>query len=217
MLKSYSINIPDELTLFKSWVASINWTLGGNSLTGDEIEMFATLLYFNNKYRDIKDMEVRYELLFSSSTKKKIKELLGIAPNKIETYFTKLRRKGIIVDNTLIDRFIIYPDGEINLTFNLKVIGEIQNRTPYVQPVHQQEVVTSQDNKYFNTTPKVENPVDKKDTYGTQNVTIRPSINNPFKEAEEVIEFTDDLMVDGVETFDANEIRNKFGDMPKLY
>lgn len=144
MKKAYEIPIKSRIALFQAYLVAFNWTLGKNELTISEIEILSYFLYYNEKYKSIKEDEVRYELLFSTSVKKKIREEFNIDSQKLETYLNKLRKKGVVTSNNGINpAFVIYPENVIDLTFSFKMLNSKVKETPVVQ-AEKQEVITSQ-------------------------------------------------------------------------
>jgi len=117
MDKELTIKVTDKVDIFKVYLAAINWTLGANSLTESEIEIFSILLYYNDIYKEIKDNQVRSDLILSNVVKKKIKEEFGVSASKLETYLGKLRKKGLITD-CINSKYMIYPDKIITLKYN---------------------------------------------------------------------------------------------------
>lgn len=123
MEKIYEIPIKSKIDMYQAWILSINWTLYKNQLTTSEIAILSYILYYNEKYKSIKEDEVRYELLFSTSVKRKIREEFHIEAQKFETYLNKLRKKGIITSsNSINPRFIVYIDNELSVGFNFKLV-----------------------------------------------------------------------------------------------
>lgn len=124
MEKIYEIPIKSKIDMYQAWILSINWTLYKNQLTTSEIAILSYILYYNEKYKSIKEDDVRYELLFSTSVKKKIREEFSIDSQKFETYLNKLRKKGIITSSNGINpRFIVYIDNSLTVSFNFKLVS----------------------------------------------------------------------------------------------
>lgn len=117
MIKKFNIPVKEKVQVFQVWLGAINWTLGANQLTDSELEIFSYLLYYNDKYKSITEHDVRMDLLFSTTIKNKIKQEFNIATHKLETYLNKLRNKGFITNNSLTERFLIYPESSIEVTF----------------------------------------------------------------------------------------------------
>jgi len=122
--------ITNRVDLFKGWLNVINCTLSKkDSLTESELEILTYLLYYNDKYKSIKEDETRFELLFSTSVKKKMKEEFNVDSQKLETYLNKLRKKGIITSNNTINPiFIIYPEDTVFISFTF----QLQDKKPSI-------------------------------------------------------------------------------------
>jgi hypothetical protein len=126
MIKNFNIPVEERVQLFQIWLASINWTLGPNQLTQAELEILSYFIYYNDKYRSIKENDVRMDLLFSTTIKSKIKKEFNINTHKLETYLNKLRKKNVIENNSINERFIIYPEQSLQVQFN----SSLQAETP---------------------------------------------------------------------------------------
>lgn len=121
MIKPFNIKVKNKQELFLAYLKAINWTLP-EQLTDSELEVLSYLVYYNNFYAaEIKSDEIRYDLLFSSSTKKKIREEFGIDAQKFETYLNKLRKKQVIVNNTLSSRVVITMEDKLEIRFTMSV------------------------------------------------------------------------------------------------
>lgn len=133
MVKPFNIKVKNKQELFLAYLKSINWTLP-EQLTDSELEVLSYLVYYNNFYAaEIKSDEIRYDLLFSSSTKKKIREEFDIDAQKFETYLNKLRKKQVIVNNTLSSRVVITMQDKLEVRFTMSVKEEpklIENERP---------------------------------------------------------------------------------------
>jgi hypothetical protein len=141
MIKKFNIPVKEKVQVFQVWLGAINWTLGVNQLTDSELEIFSYLLYYNDKYKSITEHEVRMDLLFSTTIKNKIKQEFNIVTHKLETYLNKLRNKGFIVGNSVPERFLVYPENSIEVTFTCFM--EVQ--TPKVEvKVEELEIPTEQ-------------------------------------------------------------------------
>lgn len=121
MIKPFNIKVKNKQELFLAYLKAINWTLP-EQLTDSELEVLSYLVYYNNFYAaEIKSDEIRYDLLFSSSTKKKIREEFEIDSQKFETYLNKLRKKGIITNNSLSNKVVITIDDKLEIRFTMTV------------------------------------------------------------------------------------------------
>lgn len=135
MKKQFNLKAENKIQIFQIWLASINWTLGKNQLTESELEILSYFLYYNDKYKSIQDYNVRMDLLFSTTVKTKIKEEFGISTHKMETYLNKLRKKGIIINNSLDPKLVIYPDSNIQVTFSCSL-----NSVEITSSIQEQEI-----------------------------------------------------------------------------
>lgn len=126
MVKNFNIPVQERIQLFQVWLASINWTLGKSQLTQAELEILSYLIYYNDKYKTIKEADVRMDLLFSTTIKSKIKKEFDVSTHKLETYLNKLRKKNVIENNSINERFIIYPEQSLQVQFN----SSLQAETP---------------------------------------------------------------------------------------
>lgn len=122
-----TVPLNSKIELYQAWLVAVNWRLGKNQLTESEIEIFSYILYYNDKYKSIVEDETRYELLFSTSVKKKIKEEFNIETTKFETYLNKLRKKGIIKDNVISKPFIVNIDDNLQITFRFALNTNQEN------------------------------------------------------------------------------------------
>lgn len=86
-----------------------------------EADVLAQLLWFNNTKRDITNLTDRFELIFSSKTRKAIMENLNINDSVLQNTFSILRKKKIIVNNQIPVKYHFYIiNGDLELTFKLK-------------------------------------------------------------------------------------------------
>jgi len=124
MVKPFNIKVKNKQELFLAYLKAINWTLP-EQLTDSELEVLSYLVYYNNFYAaEIKSDEIRYDLLFSSSTKKKIREEFDIDAQKFETYLNKLRKKGIITNNALSKQVVITMEDKLEIRFTMALKQE---------------------------------------------------------------------------------------------
>lgn len=155
MVKNFNIPVQERIQLFQVWLASINWTLGKSQLTQAELEILSYLIYYNDKYKTIKEADVRMDLLFSTTIKSKIKKEFDVSTHKLETYLNKLRKKKVIENNSINEKFIIYPEKSLQVQFNSILhnsqsedISEFKNEEPQAKSnddVQSAEVEANQD------------------------------------------------------------------------
>lgn len=138
MIKPYNITGNSILDIFQTYLRIINWTLK-EQLTEAEMEILSYLLYYNNHYyTQIKDDQIRFDLLFSSVVKRKLKEEFNVSSAKVETYLNKLRKKGIIEKNQLSPRVIIYLQEKLEVRFSINLKGQVELPSPTQEPIKQE-------------------------------------------------------------------------------
>jgi DNA-binding MarR family transcriptional regulator len=85
-----------------------------------EMDVLAELLYYNNELKDIKSAN-RWKLIFDYDNKKEIASSLKISVASLGNNLTYLRKRGIIVDNKVVDNLLVYPGKTFKLTFKFAV------------------------------------------------------------------------------------------------
>jgi hypothetical protein len=80
------------------------------------LNVFALLLYFNHKYKDLEE-DLKWEIIFSNTTKEYIMNELHISKMHLNTYLSILRSLKLLDGNKVNKLFIIYPNGGYDLTF----------------------------------------------------------------------------------------------------
>lgn len=145
MIKNFNIPITKRIQIFQVWLASLNWTLGVNQLTEAELEIFSYLLYYNDQYKSIQDHNLRMDLLFSTTIKKKIKDEFNIPTAKFETYLNKLRKKGVLEKNSIVPRFIIYPEDKLQVSFTCGLTATVQRPVVVPEPPKVEEPIAQEE------------------------------------------------------------------------
>lgn len=145
MIKNFNIPITKRIQIFQVWLASLNWTLGVNQLTEAELEIFSYLLYYNDQYKSIQDHNLRMDLLFSTTIKKKIKDEFNIPTAKFETYLNKLRKKGVLEKNSIVPRFIIYPEDKLQVSFTCGLTATVQRPVVATEPPKVEEPIVQEE------------------------------------------------------------------------
>jgi hypothetical protein len=120
MPKVIPINTTEEL-IFKQYLTIVNGLFSSEKrLTDFEIEILEKMLYIDYIYRHL-TKEQRDKILFNKITKQKIREeVYGISEQSFNNAISKLRKKGMIVGNSLRVGVPI-KDGKIELTFKLEI------------------------------------------------------------------------------------------------
>lgn len=91
-----------------------------NSLREKEIKVLAELLRLNDKYSGLA-ADLRWKIIFEYSTKVDIKDKLKLSDANFNNILSSLRKKKIIINNTIPEAYLITVDKEFNLniTFNI--------------------------------------------------------------------------------------------------
>ena len=84
------------------------------------LKVLAQLLYYNNSYKAL-DENARWKMVFDYDTKVKMSSKLGMPDNHLNSYLSQLRRLGIVKDKKVVAQYVIYPERDIRLMFDLKV------------------------------------------------------------------------------------------------
>ena len=106
-----------EKVFFRQYVEILDPVI---KLRPKELDVLAELLYHNNKLKDI-DSKNRWKLILDYDNKKEMAGGLNISVDSFGNNLSFLRKKGIIVDNKVIDGLLVYPDKTFKLTFKFKV------------------------------------------------------------------------------------------------
>jgi DNA-binding MarR family transcriptional regulator len=85
-----------------------------------ELDVLAELLYHNNELKEVK-ADLRWKLIFDYDTKKEISQDLKISIPSLGNNLSYLRKRGIIVDNKVVDNLLVYPGKTFKLVFNFKL------------------------------------------------------------------------------------------------
>ena len=94
-------------------------------MTNREAAVFAQLLYLNNEKINIPTID-RFDIIFSTKYRKDIASALNIKEQVLQNCFSKLRKKGLIVDNTIPRKYQISISEEgLELTLKLKLITDV--------------------------------------------------------------------------------------------
>lgn len=107
---------------FRKW---LELTRTFNKLTNREIDFLSLLLY--HRYliaKEIKSELYLNKILFGTELRKQIREDLGIKPQVFLNVLSKLRKKGIIINNTIHKGYVpSISENTLRITFDLKIEG----------------------------------------------------------------------------------------------
>ena len=92
-------------------------------LTNKELDVLASMMYYNDRYRNLPDIE-RAEYIMSSEIRKRIRAKLDIKANHLNNVISRLKTKyymgyPILEDNKLSAPLNIYLDQDTTIEFNL--------------------------------------------------------------------------------------------------
>lgn len=94
----------NEKQFFKVWLTLLQPFL---KLREQELNVLAVLLYYRYRIEDqVKSKTIVDELLFNTKTRKEIKRELGIEGYSFNNILTSLRKKKLIVDNSLNSKIV---------------------------------------------------------------------------------------------------------------
>lgn len=101
----------DRQKFFRQYVEIINGMSPSFSLMKRELDIFAQLLYYYDKYKHIEDEKVRWKMVFDYDTRVAIINYLKIERASLDNYLSMLRRKEILHDRRINPKFLFtVPD-----------------------------------------------------------------------------------------------------------
>jgi hypothetical protein len=86
------------------------------------LHVFALLLYYNNKYRDMDD-SIKWDLVFGNDARLDITKEVNINRGQLNTYISRLRNVHLLTGKQISLPFIFYPKTGFELTFKF-IINE---------------------------------------------------------------------------------------------
>ena len=89
-------------------------------LNDNPLRVLAQLLYYNNHYKAY-DEDTRWKMVFDYDTKIEICDKLGMPLGHLNSYLSQLRRLGIVVGKKVAVFYLVSPQEEMRLIFDLKV------------------------------------------------------------------------------------------------
>jgi len=110
-----------ETQIFKQYLVIINGLLSAEKrLTNIEIDVLEKMMYIDYLYREL-PKDKRDIIIFDKRTKDKIRaEVYGISTHSLNNTICKLRKKGMILNNSLKVK-VPLKDNKIELTFKLEI------------------------------------------------------------------------------------------------
>lgn len=118
MKKEIRLTVEDEQKLFRAYVELLLPLL---KIRKREADVFAQLLYLNNQKKNIPNAD-RFSIIFSTEYRKKIINNLGIKDSVLQNCFSELRKKKLIVNNTIPEKHQVIIDGDsLDMVYKLKL------------------------------------------------------------------------------------------------
>lgn len=96
-----------------------------NTLANKELDVLAEFVYYNDKYKDIKE-DLRAKIIFDYDTKLAMREYLNIGEAPFNNILTSLRKKNILTKRGIVSNYglnLNTPD--ITFKFNIDETGDI--------------------------------------------------------------------------------------------
>lgn len=122
------VTIPtDESKFYRQYLEILNPII---KLRGKELDVLAELLFHNTRLQDIPN-ELRWKLIFDQDNKTAIRQKLNLSEASLNNNLSALRKKKIIVDNSVLKNFLVEPDEDFSLRFNFKMDKSDVNGTAY--------------------------------------------------------------------------------------
>lgn len=113
----------DEVKFFKLWLMILQPFL---NLRNQEVSVLARLLYYRYAIsKEVKNKAIVDELLFNTTTRKKIKDDLDIKEYSFNNILSSLRKKKLIVKNSINNKVIPKVEEDFKnfkLIYNIEII-----------------------------------------------------------------------------------------------
>ena len=130
-MQSYPLQVPtDKERVYDQFLAIVNFLIYeikdqpvSSPLTNKELEVLASLMYYNSKYRNLPNPE-RSEYIMSTDIRKKIRERLDLQANHLNNIIARLKQKyylgyALLNGSQLSPALDIYLDSNISIEFKL--------------------------------------------------------------------------------------------------
>lgn len=114
-----SLTIPvNKRDFFKAYVEILQPFIKVRNREG---EVFAELLYQCYLRRNVENKKDMFKLVFDYDTREQIQEQLSISSAVFRNTLSALRKKRLIIDNTIPNHHLMEPDEEMKLTFRFLI------------------------------------------------------------------------------------------------
>lgn len=92
-----------------------------NRLRNKELDLLATYMYYNNKYKLIEE-GLRYRIINDTATRREMQNDLGISEEVFNNNLSLIRKTGVIdMDGKLSKSLQVYPTDKYELVFNFNI------------------------------------------------------------------------------------------------
>lgn len=115
--KGVTLEFSSKQKLFRQYVELLQPLL---KLTSNEVAVFAQLLFLNNEKKQIPDKD-RFQLIFSTTSRKEVATTLNLSNQVLQNCFSKLRKKNLIINNEIPKAHQVFIDDSLVLGFKLKL------------------------------------------------------------------------------------------------
>lgn len=106
-----TINIPTtDKKYFRQCLEILKVIPPLNQLSNRELDVLGGLLYYNYKFRDVKDAKLRNKLVFDYDTTLAIREYIKVSRATMDNLMTALRKKKILKGRSLTSDYGINPE-----------------------------------------------------------------------------------------------------------
>ncbi len=95
-----------------------------HNVTPREADVLAHLLYYNFIYSDYPP-KLKYKAIFDYDTKSQIREDLGMTVHQFLNILKSLRKKEIVQNNYINEKFQVFPDQEFSVIYKFNITDDI--------------------------------------------------------------------------------------------
>ena len=119
MTKNFPLTVT-EREFFRAYVEMLKPFL--KKIRDREADVFAELIYWNHKKKEIKNKNDRFKLIMDPDCRKLIEEKLDISTAIFRNALTGLRSRGLLLDdNTINDVYLVSPEEKMHLNFTFYI------------------------------------------------------------------------------------------------
>jgi hypothetical protein len=112
--KVIPVKVKDRRNIFETYLRLLNPVL---KLREREIQVLGYLLFYNDYYSKY-DENVKWKMVFDYETRVTIKTDLGLSDFSFNNILTALRKKNLLIGNTIKKGILIYPpENKFELNF----------------------------------------------------------------------------------------------------